>query len=91
MAIDTPNKRKSVLNFSLPGLFLLPIPDGTIDSVNRRQMSDSYAITPFSITRNNWVRDRNSSQAWVRDKNSSNTWTRDKNASVTWVRDKDAT
>lgn len=89
MAVDTPNKRKSVINFSLPGLFLLPIPDGTIDSVNRRQMTDSYALTPNMRSRSFWVQDRDSSQSWTSNRNPSTSWVKNQNPAQTWIQDKD--
>lgn len=88
MAVDTALKRKSAINFSLPGAYLMPIPDGTIDSVNRRQMTDSYAISPQTLLRSFWVQDQSSSSDWKQDSDSSQTWVQDQNsngASDFWV------
>lgn len=90
MAIDTPNKRKSVINFSVPGAYLLPIPDGSIVAVNRRQMTESYAIEPVVIPRGVWVPDKRDSLSWVPDTDLSNTWVQDSDAPTdSWVPDQE--
>lgn len=82
MAIDTPTKRKSVMNNGIPGAAFLPIPDGTIEAIDRRRMADFYSLGAQVISRNFWVPDR-------RDVIVAN-WAGDKRASQTWVQDQDA-
>lgn len=90
MAIDTANKRKSVINFSVPGAYLLPIPDGSITAVNRRQMTDSYALEPVNVPRSLWVQDSRGTNTWVQDSDLSNTWVQDSDAASTdWVQDQE--
>lgn len=89
MAIDTDSKRKAVINFSLPGLVLLPKPDGSIDAGNRRQMTDSYPISAQVIGRNIWVQDKDSSETWVPDTDLTQIWRQDQDMSHTWVQDKE--
>lgn len=43
MALDTRNKRASVLGFALAALVVLPAPDATIDAADRQQVAFSYA------------------------------------------------
>lgn len=77
MAIDTPSKRKSVINFSIPGACLLPISDGSISSVERRHLCESYQIQPVTLSRNIWIKDADSSIGWVQDKDLNNFWVQD--------------
>jgi len=90
MAIDTENKRKAVINFSIPGAYLLPIPDGTIDVYNRRQMTESYPVEPITIRRGIWVPDQVTSQSWNQDANTTNTWVQDSDSGEDWVPDQEA-
>ena len=90
MAIDTSNKRKSVINFSVPGGHLMPIPDGTVDIYNRRQVADSYAIEAVTIPATFWIQDKRDTRSWVQDSNLSNNWIQDTDVlEDTWVQDKD--
>ena len=78
MAIDTANKRKSVINFSIPGACLLPISDGAISSVDRRHLCESYQITPVTVRRGGWVQGLNSGDMWTKDKDLNDIWVQDK-------------
>jgi hypothetical protein len=43
MAVDTRNKRASVLGFALVALVVLPAPNGSVSAADRLQVSASYA------------------------------------------------
>jgi len=88
MAIDSAYKRKAVINFGLPGLKLLPIPDGNTTELDRRQLTDSYPIAAIPISRSGWVKDTVPVEIWVPDTVITNTWVKD-TVVVTepWVRD----
>lgn len=86
MSIDTPTKRKSVMNNGIPGAAFLPIPDGLIEAIDRRRLADFYSLGAQVITRNFWVPDRRDvvTAAWVGDQRSSQTWVQDQDASGEW-------
>lgn len=42
MAVDTRNRRASVLGFALAALAILPAPDATIDAADQQQLAYSY-------------------------------------------------
>lgn len=42
MAIDTPTKRASALNFGLPFNRALPVPDGTVGQADRQHVLGMY-------------------------------------------------
>ena len=42
MAVDSRNKRASVLGFGLAALLVMPAPDGTIDQADRQHVAYSY-------------------------------------------------
>lgn len=102
MAIDTEIKRKSVINNGLPGLALLPPPDGLIQAGDRRRLADFYALGSRVIPHNFWVPDKRegsvswgeekkvSSSNWVQDENASQSFSPDKRTSTTWVQDQDS-
>lgn len=87
MAIDTASKRKGVLNFSLPGAKSLPIPDGTVSVLDRRQMTDSYPINATVIAIGGWSNDNDSNTIWKQDNDSSEFWVQDNDSSEVWVKD----
>lgn len=52
MAVDTRNKRASILGFVLASAIVFPNPDGTIDGPDRQQIAYSYSgISPVVATR----------------------------------------
>ena len=86
MAIDTATKRKSVINDGIPGLALLPIPDGSIQAIDRRRLTDFYSLESQVIPRNFWVPDRREAVIdWEKDERSSTTWKEDQNSETDWV------
>lgn len=84
--MDTVAKRKSAINNGLPGLALLPPPDGVIEAIDRRRLADFYSLGVQVIARNFWVPDRRDTvaAAWQGDKRSSQTWVQDQDASCEW-------
>lgn len=89
MAIDTDTKRKSVMNNGIPGAAFLPIPDGSIEAIDRRRLADFYSLGPQVISRNFWVPDRRDTvtASWIGDKRSSQTWVQDQDANSQWKED----
>lgn len=87
MAIDTVTKRKSVINDALPGLALLPPPDGTIEAIDRRRLTDFYSLGAQVVARNFWVPDqRDSAISWGSDVRASQSWAQGESAAeVNWV------
>jgi hypothetical protein len=50
MAIDSQNKRMSIINISLPFRGLLPIPDGTVGQGDRYQLLNLYRSEDSEIS-----------------------------------------
>ncbi len=48
MAIDTANKRRSMLGLALASLIVMPVPNGGIDAADRQHMLGAYAGIPFA-------------------------------------------
>lgn len=80
MAIDTKNKRKSVIE--VPGLTLYPDPDGGIDQNDRAIISSIYGGITFDVV---------ASTQWAKIEDSTFSPGQSSNVSSTWVQDMDTT
>jgi hypothetical protein len=87
MAIDTVAKRKSVINSGLPGLALLPPPDGSIEAIDRRRLADFYSLGSQIIGHNFWVPDRRAERIFVRDERTLTTWQKEEESDGEWHED----
>lgn len=102
MAIDTPAKRKSVINNGVPAIALMPVPDGLIQAVDRRRIADFYSLGAQIIAHNFWVPDRRDTVAawtgdartttptWIQDQIPDEIFVQDKRSSTDWVQDEDS-
>ena len=49
MAVDTAEKRASVIQFAMPLVMVLPVPSGTIAEPERAHLVDMYAGIPAAL------------------------------------------
>jgi hypothetical protein len=103
MPIETVSKRKSVINDCIPGLALLPYPDGSIQAPDRRRVADFYSLGTQVVAHNFWVPDRRenivaawagdkrvSEPSWKQDQDATENFVKDERTSTTWKQDDDA-
>ncbi len=92
MAIDSENKRRSVVSHRIPGLGIRPRPDGAISISDRRHSGLYYAgIDPQFISTTFWVPSYDANTAtWTQNQFASSNWKNGSNVTSTWVNQQEA-
>lgn len=87
MAIDSENKRRSIVSHKIPGLGVRPSPDGEIAKADRRHSGLYYSgIDAQFISTTFWVPSFDAgSTSWNPQTQSSSSWKQKSSVTTTWV------
>ena len=84
MAIDTAEKRFSMMGFASPMRKYI-VPDGAVDADARATFLDLYSGIPLAESVNPWTVQDDETTTWSVQADSSTTWTVKTDSSTTWI------